>query len=223
MATVCDLYLVRHGLTEWNLQKRYLGHTDQGLVEREVWRLELLRNSLEATRFDRVYCSDLVRCQQTLQLIYPNSGRAVCLEPNLREIHFGEWEGLTYEQLKSNETYRRWIDNPLKTTPSAGEKWVDFQQRINAFLMQVLTLLPSHLSDDIPDGNRIAGSKSKDNILIVTHGGVIRQLLSLLIPTRGFWDWEVKNGSAIRLKLERQEEEWKCYSWSEVPMQAKER
>ncbi|WP_181151012.1 histidine phosphatase family protein [Paenibacillus sp. PCH8] len=113
-----NILFIRHGTTAWNVEKRYLGHTDIALLtdaERELASLREQLSNVPTTGL--VYCSDLLRCQQTLELIVPNPTGRVKLDPRLREIHFGQWEGMTYDQLKHNPQYRDWIDAPQEVTP----------------------------------------------------------------------------------------------------------
>jgi alpha-ribazole phosphatase len=220
-----DLYLVRHGLTLWNVQKKYLGHTDIGLLKSEKSQLEELSVELSKRPFDYIFSSDLKRCQETIEYLDPRG--SIQLEPRLREMDFGEWEGKTYNELKHDIRYTEWLDNWEELAPSNGETGLQFKARINQFL----TALEKEILDKgvqkkdhiEKDEKPWAEDVSSPKVLIVTHGGVIRHILSLFIPKRSFWQWKVTHGSGYILSLVWQEEGWQCNSWSEVPTQGKER
>lgn len=133
-----EIMLIRHGITAWNLEKRYLGHTDIGLLPEAEQELALLREEISHVTWDALYCSDLLRCQQTLIHIAPSQVGQAKLDARLREIDFGQWEGLTYDQLKDNPQYRDWIDAPQEVTPPKGEPWKAFAARIDSFLEESL-------------------------------------------------------------------------------------
>ncbi|WP_081752079.1 histidine phosphatase family protein [Paenibacillus sp. 1-18] len=199
-----ELVLVRHGTTLWNRERRYLGHTDIGLLAGAGQELEPLREKLQGRSFARIYCSDLMRCRQTLQIILPESelkaGRTLSakspiMEPRLRELDFGEWDGKTYDMLKNVALYRAWIDEPQRITPPGGESWAKFEHRLHEFLDSLyewrIAMEPQQLSlADAPP-----------SVLVVTHGGVIRQLAHMLIPGHGFWSLHPKPGEALRIQL----------------------
>lgn len=202
-----DLYLIRHWITDWNKEKRYLGHTDQNILLDGINKLDLLKEELESLSFDAIYSSDLIRCQKTLEYLHlchsPN------LDPRLREMNFGDWEGKKYEDLKEDPSYQKWLDNwELHGTP-AGENGQVFQQRVDAFVSDML------------DRDKL--SFEKTNILIMTHGGVIRYILSKFEATNSFWaSPAVTHGKGLILRLVNREGEWTCNSLSEVPSAVKE-
>ncbi|MGC5776246.1 histidine phosphatase family protein [Paenibacillus pabuli] len=194
-----DIILIRHGTTAWNLEKRYLGHTDIGLLPKAEQELSLLREELSSVTWDALYCSDLLRCRQTLIQIAPSQAGQAKLDPRLREIDFGQWEGLTYDQLKDNPQYRDWVDAPQKVTPPSGEPWTAFAARIDSFLEESLLSFTPILYSRNTDMPKIA---------VITHGGVIRYMVSRLIPDQGFWDTQVIPGQAIKIRLDGDGESW---------------
>ncbi|WP_299088393.1 histidine phosphatase family protein [uncultured Metabacillus sp.] len=199
-----DVYFVRHGITRWNLEKRYMGHSDEPLLEQELHILNQLRRALESIDFDFYYCSDLKRCLETFRYLLPN--KLVCLDSRLREIHFGEWEGLTYEDLKGDHIYQAWLADFEKNVPPKGETLQQFTSRINTFLAE------------LQSRQTVSNSKT----LIVTHGGVIRAIMKNLDLISTYWDIQINHGTAYCLSFYHQRGEWICNSWSEVPIQEKE-
>jgi alpha-ribazole phosphatase len=159
-----ELYLIRHGITQWNHEKKYLGWTDQVLLESETTHLDVLKNTIETVSFDDCYSSDLRRCQETLSYILPNS--RVILDQRLRELNFGDWEGKTYETLKDDERYQQWVVNWESLSPPKGESGQTFQARLQSFLTDLTASWEK---------------KKRRKVLIVTHGGVIRSIVSLYV------------------------------------------
>ncbi|WNS40989.1 histidine phosphatase family protein [Paenibacillus sp. MMS20-IR301] len=133
-----ELVLIRHGNTTWNQERRYLGHTDLPLLAEERHKLAALQPLPElAGDFRRVYCSDLLRCRETLSAMAPHLEQQAAFDPRLRELNFGAWEGCTYDQLRHNNNYRRWIDDPGSVTPPEGESWAGFEARLDQFWGQL--------------------------------------------------------------------------------------
>ncbi|MEI2281185.1 histidine phosphatase family protein [Paenibacillus polysaccharolyticus] len=189
-----SIVLIRHGTTQWNVEKKYLGHTDIGLLPDAQEELAQLREQCRDLTWNVVYCSDLLRCRQTLAHIAPQLIEQAKFDSRLRENDFGQWEGLNYEQLKDNLLYRDWIDDPHKVTPPEGEAWQTFAERVDSFLYEQIWSEHSH--------------ENSHKTLIVSHGGVIRYMMSRLIHGVGFWDTHVIPGQAIQVDLEKKGDHW---------------
>jgi broad specificity phosphatase PhoE len=151
------LTLVRHASTALNEQRRYQGRTDPPLSERGRAEAAALRARLEGERFDAVVRSDALRCAETAELILP--GVAVLPDPRLREMDFGAWDGMTYEQCLARDAalLEDWIADPTRTCPPGGEPFAVFARRV----------------DQLVDGLPRQGSG-----LLVAHGGPIRRIVA---------------------------------------------
>ncbi len=192
-----ELWLVRHGMTEWNLERKYQGYSNPDLLPGDASGLSPLRAELAEITFSAVYSSDLRRCRSTLEYVRPDLMADACYDDRLREMNFGAWEGQTYEQLKHNLHYREWIDNPQTIAPPGGESWPEFEGRIREFADEIMIDYCK-----LPVGRRVV-TAAKDPILIVTHGGVISMLGTILMPGTGFWDAKLKitTGDVLKIKL----------------------
>ncbi|WP_052380414.1 histidine phosphatase family protein [Paenibacillus camerounensis] len=192
-----ELVLLRHGHTQWNKERRYLGSSDLPLLPEEREKLAAYKALPELTgEFWRIYCSDLLRCRETLEAVVPSLAARAIYDSRLRETSFGEWEGCTYEQLCDNPLYRSWIDDPAAVTPPGGEAWAAFAARLEQFLATLLKEAeesePSGVHRPEPHmGSGQQGSKEaaphghephKLRVLIVTHGGVVRHWLAKIQP-----------------------------------------
>lgn len=215
-----ELVLLRHGYTQWNKERRYLGRTDLPLLPGEAQRLADLRlQPALSGEFQQVYCSDLLRCQETLTILAPHLEQKAVYDSRMREMDFGAWEGCTYEQLQDNGHYRNWIDHPESVTPPEGESWEDFTGRVEAVWGQLqreaglgiearaetdatgsVAALPgadSASQEECVQGRDMPKTTVRElestqapvvyRVLLVTHGGVIRQLLARFVEGLTFY------------------------------------
>ncbi|WP_318616966.1 histidine phosphatase family protein [Sporosarcina sp. YIM B06819] len=120
------LHVIRHLPTAGNEQRKYIGWTDEPILETGA------RCLVPA---QVVVGSDLLRAKQTAALYYPEV--AYEADPNWRECHFGDFEGKTYADLEKDIDYRRWIDDPYSYAPRGGESLVALEQRVLSALKQV--------------------------------------------------------------------------------------
>jgi broad specificity phosphatase PhoE len=152
---VTTVLLARHGETDWNLQRRVQGHSDTPLNDTGRAQALALAETLDGAELDAVYTSDLARAFDTAQVVASRKGLEVTVVPELRERHFGTWEGLT-----DDEILRRFPD--ARTGSGSwgdGETKEEMRERVLAALL------------------RIAGEHPGGQVLVVTHGGPVRALL----------------------------------------------
>ncbi|MGM9929805.1 MAG: histidine phosphatase family protein [Bacillus sp. (in: firmicutes)] len=185
--------LIRHGLTAYNVDKKYLGFTDEPVLRERLKDYEPLRLQLTQQPLSKIYSSDLRRCVETAEYLFAQ--QPIHLDKRLREMNFGDYEGKTYEQLKNFSQYRKWIDDWAKAGPPNGENGQHFRQRIQQFMQQLF--LDTQLGE---------------HIVIVSHGGVIRYIVSSLCDLP-YWDVEVKHGTAISLQVSREGNGHACCNW----------
>ncbi|MFB5674432.1 histidine phosphatase family protein [Paenibacillus terreus] len=199
-----DLILVRHGTTQWNREKRYVGHADPGLLPEAAGEQGALGLRLHGMCFAKVYSSDLRRCTETLRLAAPQLAAAAVPDARLRELDFGEWDGETYESLKDVQLYRSWLDDPRCFTPPGGESLEHFEDRLTGFL--------NSLRDEVLQGEG-SNAEGIPAVLAVTHGGVIRQLAVLTVPGLDFWSIQLPPAGMAGLRLKYEEDGRITGSW----------
>lgn len=179
--------LFRHGLTEENKRHAYLGWTDAPLCGEVVGRLSQKR--FVANSYEWLVSSDLRRCLQTARLLFPNQEPYVMQE--FREINFGLWEGKTYDELTGDPQYEQWLASWCTTEIPEGESSLAFDARIESGWQKVQGIMLN---------------KNIKRTAIVSHGGVIRSLLTKLGQgERKFWDWKIPHGTGFELVWENQE------------------
>jgi alpha-ribazole phosphatase len=173
------LILVRHGQTDYSSARRYCGFSDPPLNPDGIRQARRLAAALRDLSIDRVYASDLARAQQTARLVFADA--PVEQTADLREMNFGLFEGLTYEQImeKYPMRYREWVDHPERVKPPHGEGLRDLQKRVRG---KIASILARH------EGQVVA---------VVTHGGPVRIVLgdALQLDVTRFWNIQPGLGS----------------------------
>lgn len=178
------VYLIRHAKTIGNLEKRYVGSTDEPLCEEGIEELykkirrgayhimslndsigeaesaALSQNFKQLLCVRKVYTSPMLRCRQTAERLFPDI-RPIEI-PDFREMHFGEFENKNYQEIKHHPAFQRFIDSGGTTRFPDGEPRKDFNERCkNAFL-------------------RILEGETEQSIVCIVHGGTIMSICSAL-------------------------------------------
>lgn len=176
------LYLLRHGDTGAN--GRLTGSTDLGLAEQGIDRLYQSRAVLNGKGITRVFASPMLRCRQTVDII--DLGITPILLDDLREIDFGEWEGLRFSEIAARwpEEVRAWGQWSLDFTFPQGERIGGFLERLDRVRQEL--------------AHEQAGAT-----LVVAHGGVIRHLLCkyLGLEPQHYLLFDVRYGQLASLEL----------------------
>lgn len=188
------IVFIRHLKTPGNEKRQYIGRTDENLSEQAV---EEFRQRQEQSTgglyppVQHVIASPLKRCIQTAELIYP--GQEISVEPMLRECDFGEYEQKTYEELKNEPEYIRWMGSGGMTVFPGGEEQTSFRRRCVDGVKRWIARL-------LEDG--------ADSAAFVVHGGTIMAVLSELAEDKHeFYHWQVENGGGYVAEVS--EEEWR--------------
>jgi len=126
-----QIFLVRHGATDWNLQGRCQGATDLDLNEVGVRQAEQIATSLTNEAIHGIYSSNLKRAQQTAQVFSLHHLLPVLIETDVRELDHGELEGLTFAEIKENysQFIQKWRTEPAEIQVPGGERLVDVARR----------------------------------------------------------------------------------------------
>jgi len=183
-----EVTLIRHFMTSGNLRGAYIGSTDESLLANQV-----LQKDYKAV--DRVIVSPLKRCVETAEIIYPRQKQIICKD--LRECHFGVFEGKNYEELKGCPLYQKWIDSAGAIPFPEGERTEDFKLRcIEGFKWSISWLL----------------EQKCEAAAIVVHGGTIMAIMEEFSKQKKeFYHWQVKNGEGYQFKID--EKKWRQGLW----------
>lgn len=139
-----ELWLVRHGQTDWNLERRYQGHSDTPLNATGMEQGELAAASLVGRRYAAIYSSDLRRARTTAEIIGRRLDMTVHLDARLREAHFGAWEGMVATEIQTAYP-AAWEARRLDlqhARPPGGESVQDLADRVWAAIDELTARHP---------------------------------------------------------------------------------
>lgn len=164
-----ELLLIRHGETEWNKLGKFQGCSDIALSENGIMQAEKLSKHLNGN-FDYIYVSPLKRARKTAEIIAKNTAKTPVVVDNLREINFGEWEGLTLSEIKSNfkEEYIKWETDDKEGPICGGD--LSLKRACIRAKDAMLSIVKKH---------------PHKKTIIVAHGGIIKAGLT------GLFDWKL--------------------------------
>ena len=180
------ILLLRHGATKGNLEKRYIGSTDEPLLPESILRIKeqapCLRNFFRADAAAgggavglTVYISPMRRCRETAELVFP--GAALATVENFRECNFGAFEYMNYAELNGNPDYQRFVDSGGESGFPGGETKKAFSERVCRAFEKL---------------------DSAEDAALVVHGGTIMAVLDRFSdPHRDYYSWQVSCGSGF--------------------------
>lgn len=168
------LLLARHGQTDWNATQRFQGQSDLPLNETGRQQAIALGKRLLHQPIDSLYASDLQRARETARILAAHHACEIYTDPRLRETSFGDWEGLTYNEIKQNDpaALAAWEADLYKTAPPNGETLEQLAARVQSAL------------DDI------RAKHTDQTILLVAHGGPLQVLLCLVLNLSPSMYWQ---------------------------------
>lgn len=183
-----DLLLIRHGLTAWNAEKRYIGKTDLPLSEAGISQLRTKWPQPPCCQY--LYSSPTLRCLQTAEVIFP--GRAVNVVPGFRELAFGYFEGKTATEMMGDPLYEAWLESGGQGQIPGGESMSAFVERCTGSFRSTIIEIEQNRKED--EGCRSDGYLAA----LIVHGGTIMALMSALgYPPRSFFDTMLKCGGSL--------------------------
>ncbi len=157
--------MIRHGETANAGKVRFNGHHDVALSERGREQLRLVSDALKTCSIEAVYSSDLKRTMESARIIAHPHALELTTFPELRELSFGEWEGLSLDEVEEQHPgkYLKLFENIDVERPPGGESFLELQKRVVPKFLEIIRKHPSQ------------------SIVILAHGGVNRTLLSHLL------------------------------------------
>jgi broad specificity phosphatase PhoE len=206
MLTPTTLYLLRHAEVEESYHRIFGGQIDMNLSARGQEQAIALADYFKDQTFDALYASPMKRVQQTLQPLVASGKYQPIVLNDLREVHFGDWTGLNFDQVmaKFNLSAYEWL-RLLETggIPNA-ENGKTFRARIE------------------PCVERILRDHSGKTVAVACHGGVIRMILSILmdLPLSKMALFEVEYASVTRVIFHPQKTELQLLNftpWRDLP------
>lgn len=180
-----NVYMVRHGETDWNRAGRYQGQRESSLTEIGILQAEALGRAFSVLQVKRVISSPLRRCTETALPVACGHGLPLETDARLLEIAHGNWEGRLRNEIERDDpqTMRQWREAPQTVHFEGGESLADVRSRWKAF------------------ANGLVG---KDDVVLVTHDVLVR--LAILDATGGslamLWEAQVRNGAYARFAVD---------------------
>ncbi|MBV8203209.1 MAG: histidine phosphatase family protein [Acidobacteria bacterium] len=179
------LYLVRHGLAEVG-SGRAVGHLDPPLSAAGAESIAKLAGSWRGPAPARVVSSDLRRAADSARLLAARLGAVAEADPRLRELAFGEWEGLTWDEIHRRDERRlaAWGDRWWEVAPPGGETFAELSRRVREWL------------EDLGSGG--------EPVVAVAHAGSLRALLGALLarPRRELFDLKLDHAHVSALTVD---------------------
>lgn len=181
-----DIYLIRHGRTQGNLEGRYIGSTDESLCREGRKELMQTRERRKLPFVDYLYSSPMKRCRESAGILFP--GMEARLVLGLRECDFGVFENKNYQELAADPAYQRWIDSNGTLPFPGGENQRRFRSRCAEAFADIVS--------ELLELNAAAAA-------VVAHGGTIMSILERYAePARPFYDWQIKNGESYHILVD---------------------
>lgn len=182
------LILVRHALTIDNQSKRLSGHIDSVVSEVGIKQIEKLTKYLDGIHIDKIYTTTSSRTKDTVRDVAKKKGIEIIEKETLKEISFGDFEGITFDDIKNNypEEFNSMIEKGYEYRYPNGESLIDSFIRVSNEVKEIISM-----------------DKDK-TILICSHGGTIRNIISYLVSGsyKYHWNFKIDNASVSILEIE---------------------
>ncbi len=156
-----EFWLVRHGETDWNREHRFMGQQDIPLNVEGLRQAAALADELRGQHFDALVSSDLLRARQTAETLATALGLTLRLDPRLREVNLGTWQGETHADIQARFPVQ-WAEryaNPPDFRPPGGETMTEMAARA------------------YPAMDEIAAAHPAGCVLLVSHGILLAALI----------------------------------------------
>lgn len=182
------LHLIRHGITQGNLDGLYIGsQTDLPLCEQGKAHLRNLKQQFVYPQPDLVFTSPLARATQSASILFDDTCKQVMIE-QLTEANFGVFEGKKMSELVNDPNFARWMDPAAGYTPPGAEPTAEFHKRCAHTLKKLFEFM---IKSNITEA------------ACVTHGGVIMSMLTQgAVPQRRPEDWMADAGCGYTLQTD---------------------
>lgn len=181
-----EVILVRHGESKMNEKSLFCGWTDSPLTLKGKKQAMEVRDKLKNEKIDLIISSDLNRCHNTAEIINLDHQCDIITTSGLKEFNFGKWEGLSYDDIRSTFPVEAdsWQKDYVNYKVPGGESLMEMYDRV------VITY------------DKIIRENLDKNLLIVSHAGVIRSILSKEIcgGIECYWKFKINNCGITKLE-----------------------
>ncbi len=189
-ASKCKLTLIRHGQVPGNIDRRFIGVTNEPLTPEGAAAIRVRAEAREYPEADLIFASPMLRCLQTSDIIYP--GQKIIVVENLKEMNFGIFENKNHAELDGSPEYQAWLDAGGRQDFPGGEPIDEFCDRVMHGLEEVKKICADYLSERSRDEVRAS---------MIVHGGTIMAIQSRL-GICDFYDKMFNNGDYREIEIE---------------------
>ena len=179
------LLLTRHGQTDWNIAGRYQGQSDVPLNQTGQTQAAQIAKRLSTETIHAIYTSDLSRAANTAQAIADFHQLEIKKDSRLRELSFGDWEGMTYKEMSAHspDLFSKWMTDSMNISTPNGETLAQLAARVKSAFDQI--------KDDHKD----------QTVLVVSHSGALQSLLAVTlgVDLNRYWQFRVSQASLSEL------------------------
>lgn len=217
------LYFIRHGATPGNRERRYVGCTNEGILESEKEKLKKTGQSLP--QMDGIFLSPYLRCLQSAKALWEkdfqrnageptnqneytdlfqkgNTCKQIAMVEDFREMDFGAFEYKNYQELNGNPDYQKFLDSGGTVGFPGGESPENFKDRCHKAFQKCI---------------RKAQEKHWEQVGFVIHGGTIMAIMEAFgSPKKGYYDYQVSNGCGYVVRLTEENSEIKLEIEKEI-------
>lgn len=155
------VFLIRHGVTDWHLERRVLGHRDVALNEEGENQSRAVASALKGVPIGEVLSSPMLRAVQSAEIVAEQYGIEIARDPRLADFRVGKWEGMLYDDVTRSPEYQRFVADPVAERIPGGEDLTQIRDRAISAVEQAIS--------DAPAGESVA---------IITHAGIVRVILA---------------------------------------------
>ena len=182
------IILIRHGKTSWNGNWKIQGHSNVELSPEGIAEAELLAANFPLPTVDAIYSSDLNRAKSTAEILAKRFNLPVFTMPEIREVHFGDWEGKTLAEMQLIDPVNceNFFRNPEALQIKNAEKFSQVQQRAMNGIKKIIA------------------AHSTGNIVVVAHGAINRTILCSILgmPLKKMWTLSQFNTAVNIIRFE---------------------
>lgn len=170
------IIFVRHGQTEWNVLGRYQGQTDVALSPLGIEQAEKLAAHFPVDKLEAVYSSDLARAMTTARCVADRFGLTVEACPELRELNFGDWEGLTYDGIvaKWPDALDNFFQHPDVLEIPHGESFPALRERALDAVEKIVARHP------------------EQTVAVFAHGAILRTIMTAALHMDLKYVWTIR-------------------------------
>jgi broad specificity phosphatase PhoE len=154
------IYMIRHGRTDWNDQRRIMGREQVPLNDKGREMVEAVAGQLAAEGITAIYSGTLARTKETARILAAAWKARIIDDPRLDESAYERWVGKKYTELKGDRDFELYGTVPTESRFSEGEGMADIQERVLAVI------------------DRIAGEKRGIKTALVSHADVIKPVIT---------------------------------------------